>query len=364
MSEDKKNKSETSKKSKCSGKSCDFFKKNLDYIIGGAIILALVMALIFVVVKKDDVKDTMESDTQKKEITGKKVSKKVSEDVQKKLEVVFSERLAPGSEVIFDEVREESDLYKVYITADGNDFEIYISKDYTKLMLQVIDLDELLDEIKEESKIDLSAENMKSLGFDKNSKPRLDYFVMSFCPYGNPADENASKIHAVFGDSVDVVPHYIVSLDSKNGYKSLHGIQEAHQDIRELCVLENYGKDKFFEFTLASNKKLTSKNADAKWQSVAWEVGVDVNVVANCEKDKGLEITKREMKATENTKVKGQNGVGPVSGSPTMLVNGNKVNNSASSIQGALCDSFGEGKRPTACDQDIEEAAAEAGSCN
>lgn len=367
MSEEKKhetNDKEAEKKSggnKCSGMSCDFLKKHLDYVIGGVIILALVIALIFVIVG-DDKKDVGEAE----EFTGKKVSKKVSREIEEKLEVAFSERFAPEAEVMFNEVREESDLYKVYMTIDGNEFEVYVSRDYTKFMPQIIDLGELLEELKEEGKVDLSAENMKTLGFDENSKPRLDYFVMSFCPFGNPADENASKIHAVFGDSVEVVPHYIVNLSGKapNGYSSLHGPQEAHQDIRELCVLENYGKDKFFEFTLASNEKLTDKNADAEWQTVAWEVGADVNVVANCEQTKGLEIAKREIEITKNTKVKGQNGVGSVSGSPTMLVNGEKVSNSASAIQKALCDSFDESEKPAACDQDIEETAAATGSCN
>lgn len=362
---DKKTDEKKSEGSKCSGMSCDFLKKHLDYVIGGAIILALVVALIFVIVK-DDKEEVVDADIDKREITGKKVSKKASKKIEEKLEVAFSERFAPESEVVFDEVREESDLYKVYLTIDGNEFEVYVSKDYTKFMPQIVDLEELLEEIEEESKIDLSAENKKALGFDKDSKPRLDYFVMSFCPFGNPADENASKIHAAFGDSVEVVPHYIVNLSSKapNGYSSLHGPQEAHQDIRELCVLENYGKDKFFEFTLASNEKLTDKDADTKWQAVAWETGVDVNVIAGCEKDKGLEIAKREIEVTKNTKVKGQNGVSSISGSPTMLVDGEKVSNSASAIQKALCKSFEEGEKPAACDQDIEETAAATGSCN
>lgn len=364
MNEEKKN--ETDKKSeenKCLGANCDFFKKNLDYIIGGIIIIALVVSLVFIIVKKEN-NDVVGDDVAEEEITGKKVSKKVSEKIENKLTVAFDERFAPEAEVVFNEIREESKLYKIYMTIDGNDFEVYLTKDYNKFLPQVIDLDELLEEIEGESKIDLSVENKKALGFAENSKPRLDYFVMSFCPYGNPADENASKIHAVFGDSVEVVPHYIVNLDEKNGYNSLHGVQEAHQDIRELCVLENYGKDKFFEFTLTSNEKLTDKNADAEWQAVAWEVGVDVNIIANCEQSKGLEIAKREMEVSNNTKVKGQNGAGPISGSPTMLVNGEKVGNSASVIQEALCESFGEGERPVVCDQDIESAEAASGSCN
>ncbi len=83
MSEDKKNENETDKKSeenKCLGVSCDFFKKHLDYIIGGVIIIALVLTLIFVIVKKEN-NDVVGDDVSKEEITGKKESKKVSEKV-------------------------------------------------------------------------------------------------------------------------------------------------------------------------------------------------------------------------------------------------------------------------------------------
>lgn len=366
MSEEKKNESkekETEKKSgenKCAGFDCEFLKKHLDYIIGGVIIVALVVALVFIIINNNGNK----GDSVEEKFTGKKVSEKITNEIEEKLGVAFSERFAPESEFVFNEVREESDLYKVYMTIDGNDFEVYLSKDYTKFIPQIIDLEELLNELEEENKVDVTEDNMKALGINENSKPRLDYFVMSFCPYGNPADENASKIRAVFGDSVDVVPHYIVNLTKDGGYTSLHGEQEAHQDIRELCVLENYGLDKFFEFTLASNEGLTSEDADKKWQTIAWNVGVDVNTIATCETTKGLEMAKSELEVTGNVKVKGQDGIGPVVASPTILVNGSKIGNSVSAIQKSLCESFGGGEKPAACDQDIEEAAAAAGSCN
>ena len=35
--------------------------------------------------------------------------------------------------------------------------------------------------------------NLKALGYDSD-KPRLDYFVMAFCPFGNPADQAASEL--------------------------------------------------------------------------------------------------------------------------------------------------------------------------
>lgn len=436
MSEENKNKSSEEVNNKSDKKdgfqmNLDFLKKNLVHIIGGAVIIALVIALAVVVVEKDDEsysaeelsKEKMEeieeklldvfeerkmfdeeakikfdkiveeADLYKVNITvndekidvyssndyssvrlfrGEEVSEKVIKKVGETLDLegAFIKSFVPQSEkVVLDEVREDDIWYNVYLTIDDQqEIEVHLTKDFVIFIPQSIDLEILYKDYEPiDPDIDLSVENKKALGVKDNSKPQLDYFVMSFCPYGNPADENASKIQAAFGDSVEVVPHYIVGLDEKapNGYNSLHGPQEAHQDIRELCVLKNYGKDKFFEFTLASNDKLTYENADSKWNDVARSVGVDVNVVAECEKN-GLEIAKQEIGISKNAKVQNMKSgeITSIVSSPTVMVNGEKVVSSASAIQKALCESFNEGEKPAACEQDIESAEAASGSCN
>ncbi|MCK4635522.1 MAG: hypothetical protein KAT32_01545 [Candidatus Moranbacteria bacterium] len=375
MSEEKKNKSSEEANNESDKKdgfqmSLDFLKKNLGYVLGGVVIVALVIVLVFIVTKED-------KEDGKSEIKSKKVSERVSEKIKDKLEPAFKEKLAPEEDIVLGEVFDESGLYKVNMTVNAEETFIYVTKDFSKIIPEnyYINLKETLESMEdggkaekmEIEKVDLSVENKKALGIEDSSKPRLDYFVMSFCPYGNPADENASKIQAVFGDSVEVVPHYIVGLDEKapNGYNSLHGPQEAHQDIRELCVLKNYGKDKFFEFTLASNDKLTYKNADSKWNDVARSIGVDVNVVAECEKN-GLEIAKQEIGISKNAKVQNMKSgeITSIVSSPTVMINGEKVASSALAIQEALCESFTEGEKPAACEQDIESAEAASGSCN
>ena len=210
----------------------------------------------------------------------------------------------------------------------------------------------------------LGDDNRKSLGIKDGDKPRLDYFVMSFCPYGNPADENASKIHNVFGDTVEVVPHYIFNLDDKNedGYNALHGPQEAHQGVRELCVYKQNGLKDFFNFTLKSNEKLTSGNADEKWEEVANGLKLDIEKIKQCEEKEGLDIAKAEVEITDNTKVNSRGSISPVAASPTVLVNGEETGRSAKDIQKALCDAFGDNK-PEGCSANIEEAEAGDGSC-
>lgn len=339
---------EKNEEKKCSdGMCCDnkFMKKYGDYLIPGIVILALVCGLIFVFVKNSNFFSKNSIDE------GKPLSEKVSKEIEGKITELFKEIY---SDIKFNKFTEDkSGLYKINITVQGETADIYLTKDQSKLILQIVDLDEQLKKNKEEKKSEESAssidENKKALGFSENSKPRLDYFVMSFCPYGAPADANAGEIYKNFGNAVDVVPHYILSLDesAQNGYNSLHGPQEANQDVRELCVLQNFGKAKFFDFVLASNNDLKPDNADTNWKQTAIKLGLDTNIIENCWKTKGLEMVKKEIEISEKLKV---------NGSPTIFVNGGKSTNRASVIKDSLCKAFPENAKPKACSQEVKNA--------
>jgi hypothetical protein len=329
---------------------------NKNYIFIGILIILLGLTMFYIMKN-----NKTESDYQA-------VAESVHQEISDNLQVIFDEKLAPGQGTEIKSIQENKYLYKVEITVAGNDFTVYLTKDQKTLIPQVIEMSELMGDIEKTSAdaSGLSEENKAVLGIAAGAKPQVDYFVMSFCPYGNPADENASKIAQLFGDSVNVVPHYILSMDPKapNGYNSMHGPQEAHQDIRELCVLNEYGQDAYFKFTLESNKTLTPKNADTDWEQVATNLGLDVNKITTCVQKDGLAMAKTQIDVTNNAKSKGRNGIAPIAASPTVLVNGETVPSSAAVIQKALCDSFSEGEKPAACDMNVEDAVAGDGSCN
>jgi len=205
--------------------------------------------------------------------------------------------------------------------------------------------------------------NLEALGYTSD-KPRLDYFVMSFCPYGNPADEAASQVYSLLGDSVVIVPHYIMGV-SNGQLNALHGVQEANQNVRELCVLKEFGMQKFFDFTLKSNQLCTSANADSCWESAATQSGVDAAKVKACESSQKLAIAQQESDLI-NSLVSLYNGqlVSP-SASPTFLINGETYSGGrdGESLKNALCAKF-TGELPAECSQVITaQVAAPQGNC-
>ncbi len=209
--------------------------------------------------------------------------------------------------------------------------------------------------------------NLEVLNYG-SGKPRLDYFVMSFCPYGNPAEEAAEKIYSLLGDKVEIVPHYILSTDGSS-LSSLHGVQEANQDVRELCALDLFGLRKFFDFVLQVNKDCNSGNADTCWEDAAKNAGLrndEISQIKNCFDTRKFEIAKQEADLNnELYTLYGGQLVHP-SASPTFLINGETYSGSrdANEIKKELCALFNDNDKPTECSETIETTASSpSGTC-
>lgn len=194
----------------------------------------------------------------------------------------------------------------------------------------------------------------------------VDFYVMSYCPYGNQAEELLDQVYQVIGSKAAFNPHYVIysnyggggtdyCMDNGN-YCSMHGIQELNQDIREMCVNKYMGIDKYFEFIKAMNSQCNSKNADTCWTNVAKSLNLDTAKIAQCQETEGLELVKAEKALNDQFSVQG---------SPTVFING-KEYSGARSVQGfltSICTDFSV--KPTECGTAVNDTAPTAvqGGC-
>jgi len=201
----------------------------------------------------------------------------------------------------------------------------------------------------------------------KTDKSELKFFVMSFCPYGNQMEDVLRPVFDLLGSKANITPHYIFdkidNLDTycagRSGdvnqcsayvqnkyftditeckkiisentakckdekayikapsgaiYASLHGRQEATQDIREMCVWNMVGDNKkqWWDFVGAINKGCTAQNADSCWEDKAKQVGLDTVAITDCFNKEGINLIEQELALTTKYNV---------SGSPTVLIN-------------------------------------------
>jgi len=210
----------------------------------------------------------------------------------------------------------------------------------------------------------------ESIGVTKgDNRPQIDFFVMSYCPYGNVAEEAIEPVYQALKNSADFNPHFVIysnyngggpdyCLDDESKYCSMHGVQELNQDIREFCVAKHMGMDEWFEFVLEMNDKCNYQNADSCWEGVASDLGLDTTVISDCEENEAMDILAAELELG--------NSLG-VSGSPTVFIDGDKFNGdrSAEGYMQGLCNSFDTA--PEECADvdlsDVEVESVPAGSC-
>lgn len=253
--------------------------------------------------------------------------------------------------IIFDKGVEDTEMWK-NVQFQGN-FDSLGDGVY-KLKDEVTQPTFYLDEEKQKEAL---AKMGVTLG---DNKPQIDFFVMSYCPYGNQAEEGIVGAYDELKDLAEFKPHYIYyenyqgggpnfCLDDESVYCSMHGAAEARQNIREQCVEEKYGIEAWFDFAIAMNAKCTSQNADTCYVDVAKDLGYDLDFISECEDTRAIEFAAKDL---ELSRLYG------ASGSPSVYIDGIAYSGSrdSSGYIAGLCAAFSDA--PELCDNVVVQAPA------
>lgn len=245
-------------------------------------------------------------------------------------------------------VSEASGVYKVQLKIEDQEYSSYITKDGKILFAQGYEL---------------ATEDTSEI--TKTDKPVVQLFVMSFCPYGNQAEEAMKPVVELLKDKADIQLHYVIyenyqgggskyCLDKDNKYCSMHGIQELNQDVRELCV-QKYQQDKLWNFIKEINAKCTSANVDTCWEGPAKTTGVDVVKIKTCQKNEALTLLEQESQLNEKY---------GITGSPQTIINEKEYSGSRSAdgYKSAICSAFKSS--PQECSQTLStDGGTASGGC-
>lgn len=199
-----------------------------------------------------------------------------------------------------------------------------------------------------------------AIGVEKgDNKPQIDFFVMSYCPYGNQAEEAIKPVFDLIGSAAEFNPKYVIYSNYGGGGEdycfpggelcSMHGRQELNQNAREACVNKYMGISKWFDFALEMNQKCNYKNADSCWEDVAKGLGLDVAKIKACEASEGVALMKADKDLGDRLGVQG---------SPTVFVDGEEYSSarSAEGYKQSLCAAFETA--PTTCGTSLGEAVS------
>lgn len=259
-----------------------------------------------------------------------------------------------GIDLIYKSGEEKNGVYNMNFDMDGQDIKLGATKDFSFVQLPTGSW----LRVEDYENLDLSEqeETQETEEIPKTDKPVVDLYVMSFCPYGNKAEDTMLPVYNLLKSKVDFNVHYIVSVSGSN-VQSLHGQPEVDQNEREACVMKEYGEDKLWSFMTAINANCGSSGSC--WEAEASKLGIDANKIKSCVSSSGLSLMQANADASD---------AAGASGSPTLIINGVESTSvyqygNSEGYKTAICSAFNT--EPSECSQTLGSSTSTSagGSC-
>ncbi len=297
---------------------------------------------------------------------------------QKAVDYLNNELLPEELTASLIKVKEKENVVELKFKIKEQEYTSYVSKNGELFFLEGVELENSSVDKTEDENESKNEENNQSGSknqaqeegeVSKKDKPEVDLFVMSYCPYGNEAENTMKPVYDLLKDDVDFSVHYIVSAEGDK-IQSLHGQKEVDQNMREVCVMNKFGMDEFWDFTTYVNNNCGSNGSC--WKEAANKIGVSSQEIESCVQEEGLAYMK------EDAKISNQEGA---SGSPTLVLNGTKMDPRDSvayeydsaiysygkpeSYKEAICSVFTQETQPESCSETLSDldSSASGGSC-
>ena len=335
---------ETAIKNRAPHKGVKSKVKSKKMLIVGLLALALIISALFFLQKNNIGPDYMNIGPNH---TGEGVLS--AKDSKNKIEAFINENLMPqGNSVTikkFIEDKDYKDLYKMVIDVGNGQKPInsYLTKDGKKFFPQVIDIEEMENK-KREAKEKANSDKEKAMTeMEKNDKPKVEIFVMSYCPYGTQIEKGILPVLETLGDKID--------FELKFCSYSMHGEKELQEQLRQYCI-QKEESDKLEQYLSCFLEAGESDKCVTK-------AGINSSKLASC-----VTTTDKEYKVMKDFNDKGTwlNGKFPIfdvykadnekygiTGSPGLVINGKKVQSGrdSESLLKMICSGFN--KQPEEC---------------
>jgi len=228
--------------------------------------------------------------------------------------------------------------------------KVYASSGYQYLIPNVVPLSDLKSSIDAAVK-ELESKPKQPAEMQKSEKPDVKLYIMSFCPYGNGAEQAFNSVIHKLAESINFEPIYIIydesispqysaqnteycMVDEKNiTYCSMHGINELKQGIREIAVYKLYGTEKWADYVSAVDQKCSLQNIEECWKSAAEEIGLNTSEIEAYYNEHLYEILADQKEKTFSAKK---------FGSPSIVINGQDYSGSRTpeAFKTAICSAF------------------------
>jgi protein-disulfide isomerase len=275
-----------------------------------------------------------------------------SNDVGKKTVDYINKNLVQTGTATLASVEEANGLYKVTTSYQGRDIPVYVTNDGKLLFAsQPIDMTQIA------ATTATTATTTSTQQITKTAKPTVDLYVMSFCPYGVQAETIMKPVFDLLGTKADFKIRFIATVGGTtvDSIQSLHGANEAKEDLRQVCIMKYYDAKTYWNYLQAFDTNCYPSVSDATAldacvKSSASSAGIDLSKIETCASGgEGIDLLKADEKLTNQYSI---------SGSPTLLINSVEYSGSRSSdaFKQAICGAFTTA--PSECSQTLSSGSS------
>lgn len=253
--------------------------------------------------------------------------------------------MTPGTTATIEEIEEIYGLYKIQVDISTDIVESFVTKDGKVFFPQAFYVEEMQAE---SNGSDQSAPPV-SVDIPKTSKPSVELFVMSHCPYGTQIEKGILPVITALGDKID--------FDLKFVDYAMHGEVEIVEQTLQHCIQKEQ-EDKlvpYLECFLVDGETepcLAEANVDtAKADACVAATDAQYKIMENFNNNVGFKGSYPgfDIDKASNTKYS-------VQGSPTLIVNETEVpsGRDPQSLLTAICGAFDNA--PVECSTSLSSA--------
>lgn len=189
-----------------------------------------------------------------------------SSDAGQKLVDFLNSRVGGGVSLV--NVETQDSLYKVTVSYQGEESPVYMTKDGKYFILGL----EEITQVNQQTQTQQTQTNIP-----KSDKPKVELFVMAYCPYGTQSEKGILPVVKLLGDKIDFKIKFV--------YYAMHGEKEVYEQLKQYCIQKEQA-DKYLDYLECFLK-------DGKGDKCLTEAGVDKTKLNSCTEkaDKEFDVT-------------------------------------------------------------------------
>ncbi|OGF24360.1 hypothetical protein A3H09_03375 [Candidatus Falkowbacteria bacterium RIFCSPLOWO2_12_FULL_45_13] len=232
----------------------------------------------------------------------------------------------------------ENNVYSISLNVQGKDYTSYMTRDGGKFFQSGLDMATYKEQTAANQAVNNQAANQapvqptKNTALVKTDKPKVELFVMTYCPYGLQAEKGILPAFAALDGKIDASVKFV--------HYFLHGDKEEQETYTQACIRDQQTA-KFNNYLQCFIEQGDSAACQTKAQ-------VNQTKLNDCVASKSKDYYKTDSVLSQQYGVQG---------SPTLVINGVQSNagRDAASYLAGICAAFNQ--TPAECSKQLSSAS-------